>query len=82
MSLLYLLFLVSMGVAALFPAVDVRLAHWMGFELLSNWFFAVSIAALLFLHLVALVSLSRVELRSIALAQQLAILEERLARQK
>ena len=79
-TLAYLIALAVIALAALFPSADVWLASKMGFTLVSNWFFALALAALSFLHLTALVSLSRVELRSIALTQKLGILEERLER--
>ena len=79
-SLAYLTLLAGLVVAALFPGLDARIASAMGFSLVSNWFFALSIAGLSFLHLAALVQLSRVELRSIALTQQVGLLQERLDR--
>ena len=79
-SLAYLTLLGGLTRAALFPGLDVWLANAMGFSLVSNWFFALAIAGLSFLHLAALVQLSRVELRSIALTQQLGMLQERLDR--
>lgn len=79
-SLAYLALLLGLAVAALFPELDAWVARAMGFSLVSNWFFAVSLAGLSFLHLAALVQLSRVELRSIALTQQVGILQERLER--
>lgn len=79
-SLAYLTLLLALVVAALFPALDAWLARAMGFSLVSNWFFAIALAGFSFLHLAALVQLSRVELRSIALTQQLGILQERLDR--
>ena len=79
-SLAYLTLLGAMVVAALFPELDARLASAMGFTLVSNWFFAVAIAGLSLLHLAALVQLSRVELRSIALTQELGLVQERLDR--
>jgi len=79
-SLAYLTLLLALVVAALFPALDAWLAQAMGFSLVSNWFFAIALAGFSFLHLAALVQLSRVELRSIALTQQVGILQERLDR--
>jgi Uncharacterized conserved protein (DUF2304) len=79
-SLAYLFLLAGLAVAALFPGLDEKLAQAMGFTLVANWFFAVSLAGFSFLHLAALVQLSRVELRSIALTQQVGILQERLDR--
>jgi hypothetical protein len=79
-SLAYLMLLALLGAAALFPNVDAWLANRMGFDLVSNWFFALSIGGLSLLHLSSLVSLSRAELRTIALTQQLGILQERIDR--
>ena len=73
-SLFYVLALLAGAAMALFPEGAVFIARRMGFALLANWFFAVAIAALSFLHLTALISLSRVETRSIALTQELGIL--------
>ena len=79
-SLFYLLSLLGIALFALFPGAAGWISHAMGFALVSNWFFALAIAALSFLHLTALISLSRLETRSIALTQQQAILAERLER--
>lgn len=79
-SMSYLAFLLVLGFMALFPHAAEQVAHALGFTLLSNFFFCVAIAALAILHLRALVTLSRVQLRSIALTQELAILQERLER--
>jgi hypothetical protein len=79
-SMSYLAFLVVLGAMAVFPSTTDRIAHRLGFTLMSNFFFCTAIAALAILHLRALVMLSRVHLRSIALTQELAILQERLDR--
>ncbi len=81
MSISYLTFLAVFCVAAIFPDRAAQLAHAMGFTLLSNFLFCVGIIALALLHLRALVALSRLEMRTIQLIQNLAILEERIARQ-
>jgi phosphoglycerol transferase MdoB-like AlkP superfamily enzyme len=74
-----LVLLLTIGVA-LFPEG----AHWvavrMHFTLVSNFFLAVAVGALAFLHLAALVHLSRVQLRSVALTQELALVQEKLDR--
>ena len=62
------------------PAHTQTVAKALGFTLLSNFFFCTAIAALAILHLRALVTLSRVHLRTIALTQELAILQEKLER--
>jgi hypothetical protein len=79
-SMSYLAFLVVLGSMAVFPDTTNRIAHRLGFTLMSNFFFCTAIAALAILHLRALVMLSRVHLRSIALTQELAILQEKLDR--
>ena len=79
-SMSYLSFLVLLGVMAVFPGTTARIARAAGFTLMSNFFFCTAIAALAILHLRALVILSRIQLRSIALTQELALLQERLDR--
>ena len=79
-SMSYLAFLVLLGAMAVFSGTTTRLAHALGFTLMSNFFFCTAIAALAILHLRALVMLSKVHLRSIALTQELALLQERLDR--
>lgn len=79
-SMSYLAFLVALGAMAVFPNVTERVSRALGFTLMSNFFFCAAIAALAILHLRALVTLSKVHLRSIALTQELAILQERLDR--
>jgi hypothetical protein len=79
-SMSYLAFLIVLGAMAVFPNYAYTVARWFGFTLLSNFFFCTAIAALAILHLRSLVMLSRVHLRSIALTQELAILQEKLDR--
>jgi hypothetical protein len=79
-SMSYLAFLVVLGSMAVFPDATGWVAHALGFSTLANFFFCTAIAALTILHLRALVTLSRVHLRSIALTQELAILQEKLDR--
>ena len=79
-SMSYLAVLVALGGMAVFPDATGSIAHALGFSTLANFFFCTAIAALAILHLRALVMLSRVHLRSIALIQELAILQERLDR--
>ena len=75
------LVLLSLGAGmALFPGPAAWVAHRLGFELPSNFFFAASIFALALLHVHAMIMQSRVTLRSIALTQELAILQEKLER--
>jgi hypothetical protein len=79
-SLSYLGFVAIIGLMALFPYETTLIARRMGFELLSNFFFAISIGVLALLHLRALVTVSKVHMRSVALTQELAIVQERLDR--
>ena len=79
-SMSYIGFLAVLGLMAAFPEVTGRIAHGLGFAVMSNFFFCTAIAALAVLHLRALVTLSKIQLRSIALTQELAILQEKLER--
>ena len=79
-SMSYLFFLVLLGSMAVFPNTWLRIANYLGFTLLSNFFFVTAIAALAILHLRALVTLSKVHLRTIALTQELALVQEKLDR--
>jgi hypothetical protein len=79
-SMSYLAFLFLVGGMALFPDLTGRVAHALGFSTLANFFFCAAIAALAILHLRTLIMLSRMQLRSIALTQELAILNEKLER--
>ena len=79
-SMSYLAFLVLLGVMAALPDVTGRVAHALGFAVMANFFFCTAIAALAILHLRSLVTLSKVHLRTIALTQELAILQEKLDR--
>jgi hypothetical protein len=79
-SLAYLLLLTGLSFVSAFPSATATLAGWAGFSLPSNFLFAVALAALAVLHVTALVTLSRVELRSIALTQELALVKEQLDR--
>ena len=79
-SMSYLAFLTLLGSMAVFPNLWVRVAAYLGFTLLSNFFFITAIAALAILHLRALVTISRVNLRTVALTQELALMQEKLDR--
>jgi len=79
-SMSYLAFVLVIGAMALFPEQAGAVAHALGFSTLANFFFCTGIAALAILHLRALVTLSRVQLRSIVLTQELALLQEKLDR--
>ena len=79
-SMSFLGFLTVLGLMAVFPGYTGRLAAKLGFTVMSNFFFCCAIAALAILHLRALVTISKVNLRSIALTQELAILQEKLDR--
>src|SRR6476469_3882260 len=68
-SMSFLSFLTVLGLMAAFPSVTQRISRALGFTLMSNFFFCAAIAALAILHLRALVTLSRVHVRSIVLTQ-------------
>ncbi len=79
-SMSYLSFLLVLGMIGLFPHQASRVAGYLGFTLLSNFLFCTAIAMLAMLHLRALVTLSRVQIRTVALTQELAILSEKIDR--
>jgi hypothetical protein len=79
-SMSFLGFLTVLGLMAVFPDTTGRISRALGFTLMSNFFFCAAIAALAILHLRALVTLSRVHVRSIVLTQELAILQEKIDR--
>jgi len=79
-SMSFLAFLALLGSMAVLPNLWVRVANYLGFTLLSNFFFVTAIASLAILHLRSLVTISRVNLRTVALTQELAIMQERLDR--
>lgn len=79
-SLSFLLVLLLTAGVAVFPELATWMALRMGFSLASNFFFAVGLGALAFLHLASLVHLSRVQLRSVTLTQELALVQEKLDR--
>ena len=79
-SMSFLGFLIFLGLMAVFPRTTQKLSSALGFTLMSNFFFCAAIAALAILHLRALVTLSKVHVRSIVLTQELAILQEKIDR--
>jgi len=79
-SLALLAILVAMLVMALFPERVFWLATKLGFALPSNFLFASAISALVLINVATLITLSRVELRSIALTQELGLLQEKVDR--
>jgi hypothetical protein len=81
-SLWFFSFLGVAAVLAVAPDLTVAAARVMGFTLPSNFFFALGIGGLALLHVHTLVMLSRAELRSIALTQELALLREQVERQR
>jgi hypothetical protein len=72
--------LTGLVILAVVPDLTTTLAHAMGFTLPSNFFFAIATGALALLHVHTLVTLSRTEVRSIALTQELGLMRERLDR--
>jgi hypothetical protein len=79
-SLSFLLVLLLTAAVAIFPELATWVANEMGFTLASNFFLAVGVGALAFLHLASLVHLSRVQLRSVTLTQELGLMQEKLDR--
>jgi len=79
-SMSYMAFLAVLGVMAIFPYQTTILARRLGFTLMSNFLFCTAIAALALLHLRSLVTISKIQLRSVTLTQELAILQEKLDR--
>ena len=79
-SLAFLLFMVGMLTVAVFPSLTSSLSRLMGFDLPSNFFFAVLIAVLVLLHVGTVVTLSRLETRTIVLTQELGLMQEQLGR--
>jgi hypothetical protein len=79
-SIWVFLTLIALVVLAVVPNLTTSIAHAMGFTLPSNFFFAIATGALALLHVHTLVTLSRTELRSITLTQELGILREKLDR--
>lgn len=79
-SMSYLAFLALLGSMAVFPNLWLRIANYLGFTLLSNFFFVTAIAALAVLHLRSLITISRLNLRTVAVTQELALLQERMDR--
>ena len=77
-SMSFFAFLLVIGLMAVFPHTTSRIANELGFTLMSNFLFCTAIAALAILHLRSLVTLSKVHLRTVALTQELAILQEKL----
>ena len=79
-SMSYVAFLAVLGAMAVFPDATGWVAHKLGFSTLANFFFCTAIAALAILHLRALVTISKIQLRSIALTQELALVQKKLDR--
>jgi hypothetical protein len=77
-SMSFLGFLLLLGAMGVFAGTTTKIAHWLGFTLMSNFLFSTAIAALAILHLRALVTISKIHARSVTLTQELAILEEKL----
>lgn len=73
--------LLALGISiGVFPGPTQWISFHLGFEVPSNFYFAVALGALGVLHISSLIMHSRVALRSITLTQEVAILQERLDR--
>jgi uncharacterized protein DUF2304 len=79
-SLAFLAMLFAMLAISLFPDGVFWLAGKLGFILPSNFLFAAGIGGLVLLNVATLIMVSRTELRSIALTQELGLLKEKLDR--
>lgn len=79
-SLAFLVFMLGVVVMALFPSVTVRLGGLLGFDLPSNFFFALLIGVLILLHVGTVIALSRLEARTIVLTQELGLMQEQLSK--
>jgi hypothetical protein len=79
-SLSFLAVLIALIGLSLFPGATLWIASRLGFSLASNFLFAIGLGALGLLHVFTLITLSRVELRSLTLVQEMALLEEKLER--
>ncbi len=77
-SLLYLMLMVGMGFGFVLLHYVPNLVGLLGFTLPANLFFSAAIGLLAFLHLMGLMSMSRLEQRSITLVQELALLQEQI----
>jgi hypothetical protein len=79
-SLAFLLFMLGLVTVAVFPGATNRVAQLMGFTLASNFFFAALIGVLVLLHLGTVIALSKLESRTVALTQEIGLMQEQLAR--
>jgi hypothetical protein len=79
-SLAFLVFMLGVLVVAVFPSLTVRLGRMMGFDLPSNFFFAVLIGVLVLLHVGTIIALSRLEARTIVLTQELGLIHEQMSK--
>jgi hypothetical protein len=79
-SLAFLVFMLGVVVVALFPSLTARLGSLMGFDLPSNFFFALLIGVLILLHVGTVIALSRLESRTIVLTQELGLMQEQLSK--
>jgi len=79
-SLAFLLFMMGVLTIAVFPSLTYRLGRLMGFTLPSNFFFAILIGILVMLHMGTVIALSRLEARTIALTQELGLVQEQMVR--
>jgi hypothetical protein len=79
-SLAFLLFMLGLVTVAVFPGLTSRMAQLMGFTLASNFFFAALIGVLVLLHLGTVIALSKLESRTVALTQEIGLMQEQLAR--
>lgn len=74
-SITWLLFPIAFIIVALFPEPLESLAHWLGFETLSNFIFLVVIAILILICFFLTISLSRQQNKITKLIQEISILK-------
>lgn len=78
-SLTWLLLPLVFILIAIFPEPINELAHWLGFETLSNFIFVVIIAVLLILCFFLTVTISKQSSTITTLIQEISILKERFS---
>ncbi|MCG5053916.1 MAG: DUF2304 family protein [Myxococcales bacterium] len=79
-SLLFLLLMLGLGAGFFLLHFAPEIVSILGFTLPANLLFSVGLGTLTFVHLLSLISLSRLERRSITLTQDLALLQEKVER--
>ncbi len=81
-SLAFLGTTAAAAVLALWPSLLRGVSNALGFTLPSNFLFVIAVGILMTAHLSSLVSLSRLEMRTVTLTQELGILREEIDRMR